>query len=191
MRAKTYIYMFLIVFLLGGLYLVLQPSDDGDAPELLPAPKETQTITLWYTDAALTEYLNSAALTFYEREGVRVEPVLRSGLEYIEEINEASVRPVTELTAPDLYIAGADSLEKAAMAGLVRRPEDPEHIDKPTYAILDTIIRAIGSYGLNHSCYYFECADPVLYPTLEALRFTVKDGMAKSDLSKILNHSHD
>lgn len=128
MRAKTYIYMFLIVFLLGGLYLVLQPSDDGDAPELLPAPKETQTITLWYTDAALTEYLNSAALTFYEREGVRVEPVLRSGLEYIEEINEASVRPVTELTAPDLYIAGADSLEKAAMAGLVRRPEDPEHI---------------------------------------------------------------
>lgn len=128
MRAKTYIYMFLIVFLLGGLYLVLQPSDDGDAPELLPAPKETQTITLWYTDAALTEYLNSAALTFYEREGVRVEPVLRSGLEYIEEINEASVRPVTELTAPDLYIVGADSLEKAAMAGLVRVPEDPEHI---------------------------------------------------------------
>ena len=128
MRAKTYIYMFLIVFLLGGLYLALQPSDDGDAPELLPAPKETQTITLWYTDAALTEYLNSAALAFYEHEGVRVEPVLRSGFEYIEEINEASVRPVTELTAPDLYIAGADSLEKAAMAGLVRVPEDPEHI---------------------------------------------------------------
>ena len=74
---------------------------------------------------------------------------------------------------------------------LLPLPEDPERIDKPTYAILDTIIRAIGSYGLNHSCYYYECMDPVLFPTLEALRFTVKDGMANSDLSKILNHSHD
>ena len=74
---------------------------------------------------------------------------------------------------------------------LLPLPEDPERIDKSTYAILDTIIRAIGSYGLNHSCYYYECMDPVLFPTLEALRFTVKDGMAKSDLSKILNHSHD
>ena len=69
--------------------------------------------------------------------------------------------------------------------------EDPKNIDQPTYAILDTIIRAIGSYGLNHSCYYFECMDPVLFPTLQALRFSVKDGIAKSDLSKILNHQHN
>ena len=66
----------------------------------------------------------------------------------------------------------------------------PQSLDNATYAILDTIIRAIGSYGLNHSCFYFECENPVLYPTLEALRFSVKDGVAKSDLSKILNHQH-
>ena len=74
---------------------------------------------------------------------------------------------------------------------LLPLPGDPKNIDQPTYAILDTIIRAIGSYGLNHSCYYFECENPVLYPTLQALRFSIKDGVAKSDLSKILNHPHD
>ena len=128
MRAKTYVFLFLIVFLLGGLYLALQPDDDGDAALILSQPKESETITLWYTDAALTEYLDSSALTFYEREGVRVEPVLKSGLEYIEEINEASVRADADTAMPDLYIAGSDSLEKAAMAGLARVPEDPERI---------------------------------------------------------------
>ena len=68
---------------------------------------------------------------------------------------------------------------------------DPETLDKPTYAILDTIIRALGSYGLNHSCYYVECDNPLLYPTLQAVRFSMKDGVMKSDLSKILNHHHD
>ena len=74
---------------------------------------------------------------------------------------------------------------------LLPLPEDPKNMDKPTYAILDTIIRALGSYGLNHSCFYLECEAPVLYPTLQALRFTFKDDMMKSDLSKILNHQHD
>ncbi len=67
-------------------------------------------------------------------------------------------------------------------------PEDPSEPDEHTYAILDTIIRALGSYGLNRSCYYVECENPVLDPTLLSLRFSMKDGRMKSDLSKILNH---
>ena len=59
--------------------------------------------------------------------------------------------------------------------------------ENPDYVILDTIIRALGSWGLNHSCFYVECSEPVLYPTLEALRFNVNDGKCKSDLSKILS----
>ena len=74
---------------------------------------------------------------------------------------------------------------------LLPLPDDPKNIDKPTYAILDTIIRALGSYGLNHSCYYVECEDPMLYPTLGALRFSRKDGKMKSDLSKLLTHCND
>lgn len=58
--------------------------------------------------------------------------------------------------------------------------------DDELYPVLDTIIRALGSYGLNHSCYYVECANPALYPTLGRLRFALKDGIMKSDLSRIL-----
>ena len=58
--------------------------------------------------------------------------------------------------------------------------------DDGLYPVLDTIIRALGSYGLNHSCYYVECGDPALYPTLSKLRFSLQDGMMKSDLSRIL-----
>ncbi len=68
---------------------------------------------------------------------------------------------------------------------------DPSSIDRETYSILDTIIRALGSYGLNHSCFYMECDNPVLFPTLSAVRFSQQDGMMKSDLSKILVHCHD
>nr|WP_316622711.1 hypothetical protein [uncultured Ruminococcus sp.] len=68
---------------------------------------------------------------------------------------------------------------------------DPDHLDKDTFAVLDTIIRALGSYGLNHSCFYVECDNPVLYPTLQTVRFAMKDGIMKSDLSKLLNHQHD
>ena len=70
-------------------------------------------------------------------------------------------------------------------------PDDPKSMDKDTYAVLDTIIRALGSYGLNHSCYYLECENPVLFETLAALRFSMKDGRMKSDLSKILNHCNE
>lgn len=62
--------------------------------------------------------------------------------------------------------------------------------DDDLYPVLDTIIRALGSYGLNHSCYYVECENPALYPTLEQLRFSLKDGVMKSDLSRILNRCH-
>ncbi len=77
-----------------------------------------------------------------------------------------------------------------AIDELLPLPADPSAMDKPTFAILDTIMRALGSYGLNHSCYYVECENPMLFETLSALRFSPKDGKMQSDLSKILSHSH-
>ncbi len=65
-------------------------------------------------------------------------------------------------------------------------PEHPEQMDSETYALLDTVIRALGSYGLNHSCFYLECSNPMLYPTLGRLRFSMKDGMMKSTLAQVL-----
>lgn len=74
---------------------------------------------------------------------------------------------------------------------LLPLPEESNNIDKSTYGILDTIMRALGSYGLNHSCYYLECENPVLFDTLCKLRFRKADGIVKSDLSRILEHQHD
>ncbi|HPF29846.1 MAG TPA: extracellular solute-binding protein [Lachnospiraceae bacterium] len=82
---------------------------------------ETETIYIWYTDESLTDYISSAALDFYDEKGIRVVPVLHSGLEYMEAINQASI---SGNEVPDLYIAGTDTIKKAAMAGLAVPVQD-------------------------------------------------------------------
>ena len=83
--------------------------------------KSKDTIYFWYTDEALTDYLGSAAVAYGENHDVRVIPVLTSGLEYLEEINKASIQSETP---PDLYIISNDSLEKAFLAGLASPLEE-------------------------------------------------------------------
>lgn len=84
-------------------------------PEESIFTKQKDTLYFWYTDEALTDYLNSAAVAYGENHDVRVIPVLTSGLEYLESINKASIQSET---FPDLYIVSNDSLEKAFLAGL-------------------------------------------------------------------------
>ncbi len=80
------------------------------------------TVRLWYTDDSLTPYLQSKAVAYSESNSrVRIEPVLVSGLEYLEAINKASI---DEDAYPDLYIITNDSLEKATLAGLAMEIED-------------------------------------------------------------------
>lgn len=81
-----------------------------------------ETLYLWYTDEALTSYLTGAAVAYNESHDVRIVPVLESGLEYLENINRASL----EANAPDLYILSHDSLEKAYLAGLASEIEPSE-----------------------------------------------------------------
>ena len=89
-----------------------------------------ETLYLWYTDDALTDYLNSVVVSYNEYQNdTRVIPVHTSGSEYLETINQASLH--TE-EVPDLYIVGNDSLEKAYLAGLaseIRLPEGVLDID--------------------------------------------------------------
>lgn len=82
---------------------------------------DKETIYFWYTDATLTDYVNSAAVSFGEKEDVRVIPVLTSNNEYLEAVNKASVGN-TQL--PDVYLVSHDSLEKAYMAGLACEVQD-------------------------------------------------------------------
>lgn len=89
-----------------------------------------ETIYFWYTDETLTDYINNAAVSFGEKEGVRVIPVLVSGSEYLEAINQASLEG--EQT-PDAYIVSNDSLEKAYLAGLADEVNDVEGICNSAY----------------------------------------------------------
>ena len=75
----------------------------------------TTTLHLWYTDEALTDFLGSMAVKFNERYGVRIIPVLQSGLEYLEKINQASL---SGENIPDLFIATNDLIEKGFLTGL-------------------------------------------------------------------------
>lgn len=86
---------------------------------------QKDTIYIWYTDEALTDYINSASLAFYEDYDVRVVPVLQPGLEYVQALNAASV---SGNETPDLYLTGSDSLERLIMAGLASPAEDTEGI---------------------------------------------------------------
>ena len=84
-----------------------------------------ETIHLWYADENLTDYLNSAAVSFGEREGVRVLPVLASDSEYLEAVNRESLHGEQ---APDVYLISNDALEKAYLAGLASEVKDTANI---------------------------------------------------------------
>lgn len=94
-----------------------------EQPEESLFTKQKDTLYFWYTDEALTDYLNSAAVAYGETHEVRVIPVLTSGLEYLESVNKASIQSEV---FPDLYIVSNDSLEKAFLAGLAAPIENED-----------------------------------------------------------------
>lgn len=84
-----------------------------------------ETIYFWYSDESMTNFVNSAAVSFGEREDVRVIPVLTSDSEYLEALNQASLHSGQ---VPDAYIVSHDSLEKAYLAGLASEVRDTENV---------------------------------------------------------------
>lgn len=102
-------------------------SDDGAMvdSDAFPWLDRTETIYVWYFDGSMSTFMNSAAVTFGEREKVRVIPVLTSESEYLEAINEAALQYAS---LPDAYIISHDMLEKAYLAGLATEIDDPEGV---------------------------------------------------------------
>ena len=114
-----------------------------------------ETLYLWYTDEALTDYLNSVAVSYSEyQDDVRVVPVYTSGLEYLETINQASL---SGEEVPDLYIVSNDSLEKAYLAGLASEVKTPEGVAPMKDVFPETAIHAV-TYHDKQIAYpfYFE-----------------------------------
>lgn len=103
---------------LYGSKMEISSEADNSSLSLFGGKK---TIYFWYTDETLTGYINNAAVSFGEKEGVRVIPVLVSGSEYLEAINNASLEGEQ---VPDAYIVSNDSLEKAYLAGLADEVND-------------------------------------------------------------------
>ena len=114
LRIRIFSIILIACTLAGTLVYARSGQSIFENRSLFPANKTT--VRLWYTDDSLTSYLQSRAVAYSEtNKNVRLEPVLVSGLEYLEAINKASL---TEDNYPDLFIISNDSLEKAYLAGL-------------------------------------------------------------------------
>lgn len=158
------------ITLVFGLALFLtalrtdNPLYGGEVSEQIPEldmenaiVEEPNTLTLWYTDDALTEYLTTEALSFQNETGIKVNPVLTSGVEYLEHINSASLTPISERRElpPDLYITTHDSLLRAYLAGIAVPIEDYADFLVPSI-YPQTSLNAVTCYGkyVGYPLYY-------------------------------------
>lgn len=103
----------------------LEIKTSGDESGRLSWFGDKETIYFWYADETIADYVSSAAVSFGEKEGVRVIPVYCDESQYLEAINKASLY---DDAAPDLYMISNDSLEKAYLAGLATEIVDPSEI---------------------------------------------------------------
>ena len=119
---KRVISAFLVLIM---LFSVLYAGNVVKEQEKQEVFDNTKTLHIWYTDEALTDYISSMAVKYNEENGVRVIPTLKSGLELLQSINEASL---TSDYYPDLYIASNDNMEKAYLSGLAMEIRDDEGV---------------------------------------------------------------
>lgn len=106
----------------GSTQEMSQTQDTGERLQLF---RGKETIYCWYSDEALSGYINAAAVSFGEQNKVRVIPVLTSDSEYLEVINQETLHSDQ---IPDIYLLSSDSLEKAYLAGLASKVPDTEGI---------------------------------------------------------------
>lgn len=161
MTLKKRLIMILVTAItVGGLYaagrfgMAVSPKEPKEAQEE-SFLGHRETLYLWYADETLTDYLNSAAVSYGEyQDAVRVVPVYTPGLEYLETINQASLQ--TE-EIPDLYIVSNDSLEKAYLAGLASEVKLPEGVPSMEEQLPGMAVRAVTYHDKQIGYpYYFE-----------------------------------
>ena len=138
---KRFICAFLVLILAATCFYVAYTADDagfaasrsedegissGDIAGQ-GVTEDDGSLTLWYSDDVLTEYLTSVALSFQQDQGIKVNIILKDGVQFLEAINAVSVKPATERDEllPDLYITSHDNLLRAYLAGLASPITDP------------------------------------------------------------------
>lgn len=106
----------LIVVLILGQMLTVGISRYNSARDHVQSTGEDVSLTIWYTDAKLNDFMLEAAEDYEQGTGIEVNVQLISAVDYIETISEATL---VEENGPDLFVAGSDLLQKALYAGLV------------------------------------------------------------------------
>lgn len=91
----------------------------------IPGVFGKETIRFWYADESLSDYISSAAVAYGEKADVRVIPELVSESQYLEAINNATIR---EDVFPDMYLITHEALEKAYLSGLAMEIMDSKGV---------------------------------------------------------------
>lgn len=171
---KRWICAILVIAMAASIWFVGRTTDDPDyAPQEAaeggegegdPAPALAESLddgslTLWYSDDSLTEYLTSVALSFQQDSGVKVNIVLKDGVSFLEAINDISLKDAAEReeAMPDLYITSHDNLLRAYLSGLASNITDPAGVVVPEM-YPQTALNAV-------TCYDHLVAYPLYYET--------------------------
>ena len=103
-------------------------EEAGASSEVATEAEEDNSLTLWYTDEALTDYLSSVALSYEQDTGIKVNIVRKDGVQFLETINAVSIADAKdrEEAMPDLYITSHDDLQRAYLSGLAAIITDPD-----------------------------------------------------------------
>jgi maltose-binding protein MalE len=124
------VYAVLLIIILTAMVALTGLKGNGSTDDSGIFHKK-ENIVIWYADDELEAYLAREATQYYEETGVRVTPVLVSGLQYLEQINDAQM---SGEGAPDLYIVSNDMLEKAYLSGLAAEITDVDGlVNSDTY----------------------------------------------------------
>ncbi len=113
----------MVAAVIAGSKIDMTGAEEGFAG--LSVFQKKETIYFWYEDASMTDFLNSAAVSFGSERNVRVIPVLVEDSEYLEAVNQASLH---SSRVPDVYLLSHESLEKAYLASLASPIADEKRI---------------------------------------------------------------
>jgi maltose-binding protein MalE len=129
-RIKKVISIGLAIALIGGFTGCGQPVKENQNETLEEAKEEQNEIILWYTNDALSTYIEEAAKEYETNTKIKVTSKLVSPIDYIENINQAVL---SNQAAPDLFISENRNLEKLYLAGLTTEIADETFTENQYY----------------------------------------------------------
>lgn len=127
-RRKFFSALIILAMTVAALFGDLYPGHSLIESDTTREKKEV--LTIWYTDDYLDEYIRNAAVVFEEKTGIKVISTKVSGIEYLEQIQKATI---DDGYGPDLFVLSSESLEKAYLSGLCYELKDSHRVLNTTY----------------------------------------------------------